>query len=400
MENQEYTRNERKNVLILGLCEALTMSMNSILLTIDPLIGYTLVDEKSQATAPIALFQIAGMLATFPASFLMQRFGRRWGFILGVLIGILGSGIGIYGIFRKSIMIFCIATFLIGFYNGFSGFYRFAAADAVRESHRSRAIAWVMAGGVLAALIGPLLVVWAQNMASSQLFIGPLFSIIILQIISLFLLLFLQIPKRKEANKKRENKSITEVIKQPNFTVSLIGSMCSCGAMVLVMTAAPLAMATHQHDIDNTAFSMQAHLLGMFVPSLFTGRLIAKFNPIRIMVFGAGINLISVVINTGEFSLFNMCFSLFFLGLGWNFMYISATTLLTEIDTSEGQAMIQAIYEFIVLVFVATFTYASGWFMDKLGWTALNLVSIPILSILLIAVVLTQQQKRYLKTGL
>ena len=398
MEKQTYTKIERKNVLILGLCEALAMSMNSILLTIDPLIGYTLVDEKSQATAPLALFQIAGMLATFPASFLMQRFGRRWGFILGVLIGILGTGIGIYGISQKSILLFCIATFLIGFYSGFSGFYRFAAADSVRESYRSRAISWVMAGGVLAALIGPLLVVWAEKMVSSQLFIGPLFSIMLLQIITLFLLFFLQIPKLKEVHKKQASKPIAEVIRQSNFIISLLGSMCSCGAMVLVMTAAPLAMAMHQHDIDNTAFSMQAHLLGMFAPSLFTGRLIARFNPVRVMVFGAGINLISVAINTGEFSLFNMCFSLFFLGLGWNFMYISATTLLTEIGSSEGQAIIQGVYEFLVLVFVTTFTYASGWLMDKLGWTALNLVSIPILSILLITVVLTQQQRRYLKT--
>lgn len=397
MENQEYTKIERKNVLILGLCEALTMSMNSILLTIDPLIGYMLVDEKSQATAPIALFQIAGMLATFPASFSMQRFGRRWGFILGVSVGILGAGIGIYGIANKSTLLFCIATFLIGFYGGFSGFYRFAAADAVRESHRSRAISWVMAGGILAALAGPLLVVWSEKMVSSQLFIGPFFSIIILQLITLFLLFFLQMPKVKEENKQRSSQPISQVVKQPNFIISLLGGMCSCGAMALVMTAAPLAMAMHNHSIDHTALSMQSHLLGMFVPSLFTGRLIARFNPIRVMVFGAAINLISVVINTGDFSLFNISFSLFFLGLGWNFMFISATTLLTEMSASEGQAMVQAVYEFMVLIFVTTFVYGSGWIMDKLGWTALNLVSIPILFILVITIVLTQQQRHFLK---
>jgi len=398
MQDHEYTQIERKNVLILGLCEALTMSMNSILLTIDPLIGYTLVDEKSQSTAPIALFQVAGMLSTFPASFSMKWFGRRWGFILGVLIGIVGAGIGIYGIYTKSITFFCISTFLIGFCNGFSGFYGFAAADAVRESHRSRAISLVMAGGILAALIGPLLVVWTQNIMNSQSFIGPFFSIVILQFITLFLLIFLNIPKIKEANKKQAGKPIIEVIKQPNFIISLLGGMCSFGAMASVMTASPLAMTMHQYSIDSTAFSMQAHLLGMFIPSLFTGKLIARFNPVRIMVCGVAINLISVVISTTEFNLLNIYFSLFFLGLGWNFIFTSATTLLTEVGSSEDQAMIQAIYEFVVLVFVAFFVYASGWIMDKLGWTALNLINIPILFILLITIVLTQQQRHYLKT--
>lgn len=398
MENYKHVNIERKNVLILGLCEALVMSMNSILLTIDPLIGYTLVDDKSQATAPIALFQIAGMLATFPASFSMKRFGRRWGFILGVSIGIVGTGVGIYGIFNKSIVFFCLSTFLIGFYGGFSGFYRFAAADAVRESHRSRAISWVIAGGILAAFIGPLLLIWTQNMISSQLFVGPFIGIMILQISTLFLLFFLDIPKVKEVNKKSESKPAIEVIKQPKFVISLLGGICSYGAMALVMTAAPLAMTMHQHSIDNTAFSMQAHLLGMFVPSLFTGHLIERFNPVRIMVLGVGINLISVTISTAEFSLLNMCFSLFFLGLGWNFMFISATTLLTEIGNSEDQAMIQAIYEFVVLVFVAIVAYASGWIIDQLGWTALNLISVPILFILLITIGFTQQQRCYLKT--
>jgi MFS family permease len=397
MEHYEHANIERKNVLILGLCEALVMSMNSILLTIDPLIGYTLVDEKSQATAPIALFQIAGMLATFPASFSMKRFGRRWGFILGVSIGIVGAGVGIYGISHKSIVLFCISTFLIGFYNGFSGFYRFAAADAVRESHRSRAISWVIAGGILAALIGPLLLIWTQNMVSSQLFVGPFVSIMLLQVATLFLLFFLDIPKVKEVDQKQDSKPTIDTIKQPKFIISLLGGICSYGAMALVMTAAPLAMTMHQHSIDNTAFSMQAHLLGMFAPSLFTGQLIARFNPVRIMVLGVAINLISVVINTAELSLLSMCFSLFFLGLGWNFIFISATTLLTEIGSSKDQAMIQAIYEFVVLVFVATVVYASGWIMDKLGWTALNLISVPILFILLITIGLAQQQKRYLK---
>jgi MFS family permease len=403
MKTDGLTNNEWKNVLILGLCEALTMSMNSILLTVAPLIGFALADEKSQATAPIAVFQIAGMIATFPASFSMKWLGRRWGFILGTVIGLMGAGIGIYGISHQSIAIFFISTFLLGFSGGFSGFYQFAAADAVRESHRSRAIAWVLAGGILAALMGPLLVIWTQNLFGSQSFVGAFFSFIVLQFITLLLLLFLNI-QRSKAPKQQQgsqlahaNQRFKKVLQQPNFIVSLLGGICSYGIMVLMMTASPLAMTAHQHSIDNIAFSMQAHLIGMFVPSLFTGQLIHRFSPIRIMFLGAVINLISIAINTVEVSLVTMCFSLFFLGLGWNFMFISATTLLTEVGHSEDQAMIQAVYEFCTLFFVAIFVYASGWVMDKFGWASLNLISIPLVFTLLIALMFYQQQRRYLK---
>lgn len=397
MKANAQIRKETKNVTLLGLCEALLMSMNSILLTIDPLIGYALVDDKSQATVPIVLFQIAGMIATFPASFLMKWFGRRQGFILGVLIGLLGTGIGVRAILDKSFSLFCLSTFFIGVYNGFAGFYRFAAADAVRESHRSRAISLVMAGGVLAALIGPLLVIWTQKAIDSQLFVGPFISIFVLQILTLALLCFVDIPKQQQENKRQEERSTIEVIKQPIFIVSLLGGMCSYGAMALVMTGAPLAMAAHQHGIDDTAFSMQVHLLGMFVPSFFTGQLIAKYKATNIMFWGVAIMLVSIAINTTEISLMNMGTSLFILGLGWNFMYISATTLLTESCSYEEQAMVQALYEFIVLVFVATFVYLSGWMMDKFGWMVLNLTNVPILLILVIIIVSIQQQKRILK---
>jgi MFS family permease len=399
MKTYKPINNQWKNVIILGICEALAMSINSILLIVDPLIGITLIDEKSQATAPIAVFQVAGMLATFPASFLMKWFGRRWGFVLGTLIGIIGIAIGIYGLLNRSIILFFISTFLMGFYGGFSGFYQFAAADAVRESDRGKAISWVLAGGILAGLMGPLLVVWTQNIFKGQLFIGSFLSIFVLQFITLFSLLFLDINSAKEAGKKEKSdhfsvqRSFLEVIKQSNLIIPLFGGICSYGTMVLVMTAAPLAMSAHPDSIDHTALSMQFHLIGMFIPSLFTGQLISKFGTTKIMILGAVINLISVSINMNEVSLENMCLSLLFLGIGWNFMFISATTLLTASTNSENQAMIQAVYEFCILFFVSIFVYASGWIMDQFGWATLNLISIPIVLIFLIKLIFPKQER-------
>jgi MFS family permease len=403
MKTYEPINNQWKNVVILGICEALAMSMNSILLIVDPLIGVTLIDEKSQATAPIAVFQAAGMLATFPASFSMKWFGRRWGFMLGTLIGIIGIAIGIYGLFNRSIILFFISTFLMGFYGGFSGFYQFAAADAVRESDRSKAIAWVLSGGILAGLMGPLLVVWTQNIFKDQLFIGSFLSIFILQCITLFVLLFLDINMVEEPEKKKKSyysparKSFMEVFKQSNLIIPLLGGICSYGIMVLVMTASPLAMANHQNSIDHTALSMQFHLIGMFIPSLFTGQLIGRFGATKIISLGAAINLISVSINMVEVSLENMCLSLLFLGISWNFMFISATTLLTASSNSENQAMIQAVYEFCILFFASIFVYASGWIMDQFGWATLNLISIPIVFTFLITLILSNRKKHYQK---
>ena len=395
MNSHEQARLEKKNIFILGMCEALVMTMNSILLTINPLIGYILANEKSQATIPIAIFQLAGMFSIFPASFLMKWLGRRNGFIIGVLIGILGAAIGVYGIYLKSFEIFAAATFLIGIYNGFAGFYIFAAADAVRKQFRSKAISLVMAGGILAALIGPLLVIWIQSLVNSQLYIGPFISIFVFQILTLFLLLFLRIPNPKEEVNLKKKISLIRIFKESKFILSILSGVGSNGAMVFIMTATPLAMSGHHHNINDTALSMQIHLLGMFAPSFFTGHLIAKFNPMRIMICGAAIILASIAINTTEFSLFNISLSMLLLGLGWNFMNISSTTLLTEACTSENQAITQALYEFIILSSMAFFVYLSGWIISEFGWTYLNISSISIFIVLFLGVALTTQRKKY-----
>lgn len=394
MNLYKQSRLEKKNIFILGTCEALVMTMNSILLTINPLIGFVLANEKSQATIPIAIFQLAGMFSIFPASFLMKWVGRRNGFIVGVLFGILGAAIGVYGIHLKSFEIFAAATFLIGIHNGFAGFYIFAAADAVRKPFRSKAISFVMAGGILAALIGPLLVIWVQNLVNSKLYIGSFISIFIIQILTLILLCFLSIPNPIKEEKFKKNTSLVSIIKESKFVLSILSGVGSNGAMVFIMTATPLAMAGHHHNINDTALSMQIHLLGMFAPSFFTGHLIAKFNPMKIMICGAVIILTSIAINMAQFSLFNISFSMLLLGLGWNFMNISSTTLLTEACTAENQAITQAIYEFIILSSMAFFVYLSGWTISKFGWIHLNILSILIFIVLFLGIAITTQRKR------
>lgn len=368
------------------------MLINSILLTVNPLIGYILSNEKSQSTLPIALFQLAGMFAVFPASLVMRCYGRRGGFIIGVLIGILGSALGIYGIYLEDFWVFAASTFVIGIYNGFANFYVFAAADVVSEFYRSKVISFVIAGGMLASLAGPLLIIFIQKFAESRLFIGPFASILIFQLFSLFLLLFLNIPDVLIQKKQKIRSPIVRLIQNPTFMISILGGMCGNGLMILVMTASPLAMSAHHHSIDDTAFSMQIHLLGMFIPSLFTGYLIAKFNAIRMMIVGATIIFIGLVINTTELSFFNVSCSLFFLGIGWNFMNVSSLTLLTKVSTAENQAMIQALYEFSILSVMAFFVYISGVLMNQYGWIPLNILCLLVLLILFLGMALNLQR--------
>lgn len=251
-----------------------------------------------------------------------------------------------------------------------------------------------MAGGILAALIGPLLVIWVQNLVNSKLYIGSFISIFIIQIITLILLLFLSIPNPIKEEKFKKNTSLVSIIKESKFVLSILSGVGSNGAMVFIMTATPLAMAGHHHNINDTALSMQIHLLGMFAPSFFTGHLIAKFNPMKIMICGAVIILTSIAINMAQFSLFNISFSMLLLGLGWNFMNISSTTLLTEDCTAENQAITQAIYEFIILSSMAFFVYLSGWTISKFGWIHLNILSILIFIVLFLGIAITTQRKR------
>lgn len=382
-----------RTVLLLALCQALAMTGNIIWFTIAALIGKALADDEALATMPLALMQIATMTGTIPASLLMQRIGRQWGFVIGVLIGILGIGLGINAIVTQQFFLFCGAAIVFGWFNSFVGFYRFAAAEAASETFRSQAIALVIAGGVLAAIAGPQLATWSKDWLQSGVFAGSLATIVILQILSLGLLAGIRLPRPTRVEQQDQGRSLSVIMRQPIFLVAVLGSMLGYGVMVLIMTATPLAIVAAAHPFHEAARVIQWHVLGMFAPSFFTGMLIARFGVLNIIRCGAGLSLSCIALNLIQQNLLSFSIALLLLGVGWNFLFIGSTTLLTQAYEPTEKAKTQAAHDFLMFAFVALATLLSGAMFERLGWQAVNLAGIPMMLLVLGAAYWLQPQQ-------
>ena len=379
----------KRNVTLLAVAQALAMTVNTILITTAVLMGYALAEDKALATLPLAMRQVATMATTIPASMLMKQIGRQPGFVVGAMIGTLGGGLGIYAVWVNSFWAFGLAAVLLGVYNGFVGYYRFAAADAADVSFRAQAISWVVAGGVIAAVAGPWLAAqsesWFQSTfpseggAQSPLYIGSLAAILGLQLVTVFLLLWVDIPPLSDEERQDSGRSLAAVMKQPVFLVSLLGSMAGYGVMTLVMTATPLAMAAIPYPFEKTATVIQWHVLGMFAPSFVTGSLIKRFGVLKIILTGAVLNLVCLSVNLLGVSFPHFFIALFLLGIGWNFMFIGSTTLLTEAYAPAEKAKTQAAHDFLMFGFVALATLLSGQLYHSFSWDLVNQIGIPVI---------------------
>ena len=384
----------RKNVSLLALCQALFMTGNTVLFTVAALIGQSLTPEKALTTLPLALLQLANMLATIPAALLMERVGRRLGFMAGVLIGMGGASLAVGSIAFHSFVFFCIATTLLGISNGFSGYYRFAAADVATEAWRSQAISLVISGGVVAAIAGPQLANWSKELVPGAMFGGSFVTMIILMTITLGVLGLIQMPKLVSSESQEPGRSLGLIMKQPVFLVAVLGSMLGYGVMVLIMTATPLEIVAQAHPFHAAATVLQWHVLGMFAPSFFTGSLIARFGVLRIIACGAVLSLLCIVINLLSSGLVSYTIALSFLGIGWNFLYIGSTTLLTDAYQPTEKGKTQAAHDFMMAGFVTLATMLSGGLFQTQGWRAVNWAGLPMMAIVLAAVLWLQQQPK------
>lgn len=361
------------------------MSTMSLITATSALVGYELAEDKSYATLPFAAILIARMLTSVPAARLMQAIGRKPSFMLASVIALLGSAGTTLAIMQRDFWLFLSASILIGVYNGFGIYYRFTAADAVDEQHKARAISYVMAGGVLAAIIGPNLANYTQMLIASAHFAGSYASLMVLDLLTLSLLIFLKLPGQTSllSEQATQNaRSLKLIARQPKFIVAVICGMLGYGVMSLVMTATPLAMHQHAYPFADTAFVIQWHVLGMFAPSFVTGHLIRRFGLISIMGVGALLGILCVVINLSGTSTSHFFLALLLLGVSWNFLFIGATTLLTETYTRAERFKTQALNDFIVFTTVAMAALSSGALQHRFGWQVINYAAIPALVII------------------
>ncbi|WP_252106119.1 MULTISPECIES: MFS transporter [unclassified Halomonas] len=378
-------------VILLSLCQALLVSGNILLIAVSPLVGAALAPSASLATMPVASQWLGLMCATVPASLIMGRLGRKRGFVLGNLIGLLGTGVAMAALTLGRFPLFLLATFLIGVGIGFGQLYRFAALEAAEARHRELALGLVMGGGLLAAFAGPWLARFSRELFDIP-FLASFVGLAALYVLALGLLLVTRLPPAFSEAPTGGQRPLSMILRQPVFVVAVVSAMVGYAVMNLAMTATPLAMAHAGHGFDHVAMTIQWHVVAMFAPSFFTGPLIARLGARRVIVTGCLLLAASTL--AAQFSLtvagFNV--ALVLLGLGWNFTFLPATGLVGQAYRPAEKARVQAANEFLVFGTVALSALLAGPLVSTLGWAALNAWLLPV-SLLPIALLAWQKYR-------
>lgn len=361
----------------LAVAQALLTTGNILLVAVSALIGKQLASHPALITLPVALQFLGMIMATLPAAHLMQKMGRKVGFVLGNCIGLLGTWVALQGLQANSLMHFASGTFLIGMAIGTAQQYRFAALDVCSLEQRPRAISMVMAGGILAAVLGPNLAIWSRQWFDGNPFEGAFYGLFLVYMLALLLIVSLPLARPVKSAVQQSTRSYTQLFKQPLLVAAIASGAIGYAVMVLLMTATPIAMQNDDFPFSNIAWVIQWHVLGMYVPSFFTGHLIRRFSSRSVIVWGCATLALCVLVNVLGQSYWHYWLGLLLLGVGWNFTFIGATHLLTFTYEPAEQGKVQGINEFMVFTAAALGSLLAGVGVDKLGWMWLNLVSLP-----------------------
>ncbi len=362
------------------------MTGNGVLGTTAAIVGNMLAPDKALSTLPVALQMTGTMTATVPAALLMARIGRRGGFWAGTAIGFAGAATAAMAIVAASFPYFCVGTFLLGAYNGFVQQYRFAAAECADEAFRAKAISLVLAGGVFSGVFGPQTAIWSRDLFAPVAFAGCYAVIAALSVAAAALLCLVRLPTPPPLALRGNARPLLDIALRPLFMIAALAAMIGYGVMALVMTATPIAMIDCGFGFPDAAFVMQWHALGMYAPGFVTGHLIGRFGVAKILLTGAGLLLACCAINvsgTGELDFWS---ALVLLGIGWNFLFVGATTLLTRTYDPSERAKVQALNDFLVFGTVALSSFSSGALLTGPGWGMVQLAALPFVAIAGLAV--------------
>lgn len=332
-----------------------------------PLIGTF--SERALSTLALSMQFIGTMMAAPPAALLMARIGRRAGFSVGQLIGFGAAGLATYALIDQNFWLFVVAGFLIGFHNAFWQQFRFAVADTASPEFKPKAVSYVMIGPLVAGIFGPEIAKHTRDIFAPVLFAGAYISVAMLALMAVAVLQFIRIPtppKRKKGDST--GRSFKQLAQDPKFVIAVLAGMVGYSSMSFMMTATPLAMIDCGHLFDDAAFVIQGHVIAMFAPSFFTGSLIARYSAPRIILVGAGLYLGSVVINMTGIDMIQFFSSLVLVGVGWNFMFVGGTTMLTEFATPEERAKVQGVNDLLVFGAVSIASFLSGALQQAYGW--------------------------------
>ncbi len=370
---------QHRNVLVLSACQATLQTGGVTLVAITGLAGFALASDKAFATVPLTCYVIGSAITTIPASMLMKSIGRRAGFQVGTGIGMLGAALCGLAIYLANFWLLCFGMMVMGSYTAFGKYYRFAAADVAEPRFRAKAISLTLAGGIVGGFVAPEMAKRTKDLFAEHVFLGSYLSLIVVCMIAALLLSRLEIPQLSEQERKEGGRPLREIMRQPVFIVAALAGALSYGIMNLFMTSTPLAMHAHHHHFNSAAFVLEWHVLGMYGPSFFTGSLIQKFGVLKVILAGIALLFVAVLCALAGTGVVNFWLALFVLGVGWNFMYVGGSTLLTECHTPAERAKTQAANDFAVFVTMSISSMSSGLLLNASGWHAVNYGTIPFL---------------------
>lgn len=387
------------NILTLGGCQAFFFMANTITISTSPLVGLQYAPTPALATLPFGLQFLATMATTIPASFLMREIGRRGGFLLGGSFCLASGLLAAWAIRRGDFLLFCLASALYGVFSAFAQYYRFAAADAAElagtaqpAALRARAVSWVLAGGIVAGVLGPELAKATRELFPPYVFLGSYLAVAGLGAATVVVVSALAIPRPDGDGPRPAGRPLLQILKTPGALTAVLAAISAYVTMNLLMTATPLAMMACGHGFGDTARVLQAHVVGMFGPSFFTGSLIARWGARRVVLAGVGLMLLCVAVAVSGVEVERFALALFALGVGWNFMFIGGTTLLTSCHRPEEKAKVQGFNDFLLFTSVSLSATGAGALHGLLGWQTLNLLALPLLA--LVAVVALAAERR------
>jgi MFS family permease len=367
------------HLLLLTLCQGLFLTNNVTFIAINGLVGLSLAPSPWMATLPVTGYVAGGALCAGLVARHQRAWGRKRAFQAGLCVAILSTGLCAYAAVTHQFWLLVGATMLAGYYNANAGLYRFAATEIVAPQFKERAISWVLAGGIIGAVAGP-------NLASATrdyfpvAFAGAYAALVGVALLALVVLSFISFPPLPLPSATRPGRPLREIARQPVFIVAVVGCALGYGVMNLLMAATPIAMSQCAHPFKSAALVLEWHVLGMFVPSFFTGSLIKRFGCLPVMAVGVVLNVVCIVVALSGVDLMQFLVALAALGVGWNFLFIGGTTLFTEAYRPEEKTTAQAAMDTVIFTTMTLTSFSSGALVTTQGWTLLNLGSIvPVL---------------------
>jgi MFS family permease len=386
MPNTVYPDSTGRNIGLLAACQALLFTNNSTLIAINGLAGLLLAPYAGLATLPVTCWVLGGAIATMPASLHMKRVGRQRGLSIGTLFGVVGALICATAIATRSFWLLCFGTLVWGTYNAYGQYYRFVAADIATPDMRANAISLVLAGGLVGGILGPTTSRYTVDWLAPK-FMGAYLALIGFAVLTLLILRLVRIPTPTTAERERAGRPLVQIAAQPKFVVAVLSGAVSYGVMNFLMTSTPIAMQVCGHPFADAAFVISSHVVAMFAPSFFTGRLIRRFGVVQVMLVGAALNLVCIGVALAGIAVANFWWAMVLLGVGWNFLYIGATTLLTDTYRPEERAKAQGANDQAIFIMMVISSFTSGMTVTTAGWDRVNLMALPLLALVAGAIV-------------